>query len=125
MKQNLDVAAFVEEFKDILVTLFNALINLHLNHMSRAIRRLIILSVIMLICLALMLLLLFAFTTFILAVMSTSWSFFPPPTCMDSQEQEVMLNSLSITMQHVCVKACALFLKATQGHIYNTSLALG
>jgi hypothetical protein len=43
--------------------------------------------------------------------------FFLPPTCVDSQEQEVVLNSLSITMQHVCVEACTLFLKATQGFL--------
>ncbi len=43
--------------------------------------------------------------------------FFLLPTCVDSQEQEVVLNSLSITMQHVCVEACALFLKATQGRL--------
>jgi hypothetical protein len=42
--------------------------------------------------------------------------FFLPPTCVDSQEQEVVLNSLSITMQHVCVKSCTLFLITTQGH---------
>ncbi len=41
--------------------------------------------------------------------------FFLPPTCVDSQEQEVVLNSLFITMQHVCVEAYALFLKTTQG----------
>jgi hypothetical protein len=41
--------------------------------------------------------------------------FFLPPTCVDNQEQEVVLNSLSITIQHVCVEACTLFLKATQG----------
>jgi hypothetical protein len=28
--------------------------------------------------------------------------FFLPPTCVDSQEQEVVLNSFSITMQRVC-----------------------
>jgi hypothetical protein len=35
------------------------------------------------------------------------------PTCVDSREQEVVLNSLSITMQHVCVETCTLFLKTT------------
>jgi hypothetical protein len=43
--------------------------------------------------------------------------FFLLPTCVDSQEQEVVLNSLSITMQHVCVEGCTLFLKATQGFL--------
>ncbi len=41
--------------------------------------------------------------------------FFLLPTCVDNQEQKMVLNSLSITMQHVCVKACALFFKTTQG----------
>jgi hypothetical protein len=40
--------------------------------------------------------------------------FFLLPTCVDGQEQEVVLNSLSITMQHVCVEACTIFLKASQ-----------
>jgi hypothetical protein len=30
-------------------------------------------------------------------------------TCVDSQEQEVVLNPLSITMQHVCVKLAQCF----------------
>jgi hypothetical protein len=67
----------------------------------------------------------FIFKAFILTMMSTSWNFFSPPTCVDSQKQEEVLNSLSITMQHVCVKVCTFFLKTTHGHIDNTSLVLG
>jgi hypothetical protein len=66
----------------------------------------------MLVCLALTLLLLLTFKVVTLAVIL---EFFLLPICVDSQEQKMVLNSLSITMQHVRVKACALFLKATQG----------
>jgi hypothetical protein len=41
--------------------------------------------------------------------------FFLLPTCVDNQKQKMVLNFLSITMQHVCVEVCALFLKTTQG----------
>ncbi len=63
------------------------LTNLHLNWMSKIIKRLIILLVIMLVCLVLMLLLLFfSFKAFILVMMSNILEFFLPPTCVDSQE---------------------------------------
>ncbi len=62
------------------------LTNLHLNRMLKAIKRLIILLVTMLVCLALMLLLLFTFKAFILVVMNNILEFFLPPTCVDSQK---------------------------------------